>query len=171
MLELGRAVDPAKLGLPGSVFARARVPRQQVLQSAHVFITHADAASVNDGAAAGVPMIAIPRGDDQFFNARLIAGRGIGMTLAADGLTHDALREAVDAVCDQASTVSTCQHIRDSFTQLGGLVEALAVLRRAADPLDHVAGEQAASGRALRVGAENQTMTITDGRHRAAKAD
>jgi UDP:flavonoid glycosyltransferase YjiC (YdhE family) len=52
------------------------------------------------GLNAGVPMLAIPQGADQFLNAEQIVETGIGLRLMPSELTGDAVRTAVRTLVD-----------------------------------------------------------------------
>ena len=47
---------------------------------------------------AGVPMLAVPQGADQFMNARRIVKTGLGLRLMPEELTADAVRTAMEAI-------------------------------------------------------------------------
>ena len=52
------------------------------------------------GVNAGVPMLAIPQGADQFLNAETIVEHGLGLRLMPDELSRAAVREAVRELVD-----------------------------------------------------------------------
>lgn len=44
-----------------------------------LFVTHCGMSSTHEGAASGVPMVAVPTGGDQFMNAQHIVDQGRGL--------------------------------------------------------------------------------------------
>ena len=82
---------------PGAVVER-HVRQVAWLRHTDVLVTHGGNGSVTEAAAAGVPMVVLPFSTDQFAGAAAIERAGLGVALAPNVLTADALVAAVDQV-------------------------------------------------------------------------
>ena len=79
ILSIGR-LDPAALGpLPDGVSAHAHVDQLAVLRRADLFVTHAGFNGVQEGLAAGVPLLMCPLMFEQELNAEVVAEHGAGL--------------------------------------------------------------------------------------------
>ncbi len=79
--------------LPDNFTIRSFVPQLDVLARADLFITHAGMNSVNEAIYYGVPMVAIPIGNDQPMVARRLEDLHLGRQLKKRGLTTEKLRD------------------------------------------------------------------------------
>ena len=81
LVTTGRGIAPESVVAgPSTVVARF-APHELVLPQADLFITHAGHGSVTASLAAGAPMLCLPPGGDQPFNAARIVHLGLGETL------------------------------------------------------------------------------------------
>jgi len=81
----GGAVNPADLGpLPANITARHYVDARAVLARADLFVTHAGCSSLHEALLAGVPMLCLPQGSDQFAWAKRLDALGVGRLVAPD---------------------------------------------------------------------------------------
>ncbi|MGW1818799.1 macrolide family glycosyltransferase [Streptomyces sp. NPDC002125] len=96
VMATGDHVDPADLGdLPRNFEVHRQVPQLAVLEHAQVFVTHAGIRSTMESLAAGTPLVAVPQSVELDFTARRIADLGLGVRIARQEATPEALREAV----------------------------------------------------------------------------
>jgi MGT family glycosyltransferase len=96
ILSIGR-IEPHELGtLPAGVSAHAHVDQLSVLRRADLFLTHAGFNSVQEGLAAGVPLLLFPQVFEQALNADVVAAQGAGLRL--QNAAPDRIRAAADAV-------------------------------------------------------------------------
>ena len=84
--------------LPPSAVVERHVRQVAWLQHTDVLVTHGGNGSVTEAAATGVPMVVLPFSTDQFAGAAAIERAGLGMALAPNEVTVDALVAAVDEV-------------------------------------------------------------------------
>lgn len=92
ILSIGR-VDEALLGaLPDGVVAQAHVDQIAVLRRADLFVTHGGFNSMQEGLAAGVPLLLFPQMFEQAVNADQVAAQGAGVRLRS--FSEQALAEA-----------------------------------------------------------------------------
>ncbi len=79
LLSTGGRCAPEALGpLPANVIARSFVDSRAILDRAAVHITHGGCSSVHEALVAGVPMVCIPLGSDQWDWARRVVACGVG---------------------------------------------------------------------------------------------
>ena len=97
VVTVGASGDPTLLGrAPGTTSgSSASIPQSRLLPRCAVFVSHGGSGALFGGLNAGVPMLAIPQGADQFLNAERIVETGIGRRLMPDDLAPDAVRDAV----------------------------------------------------------------------------
>lgn len=84
VVTTGPAIDPASLRVPRNVEAARFVPHDGLLCRASLVVTHAGLGTVMAALTHGVPMLCMPIGRDQFFNAARVEALGAGRTIAAD---------------------------------------------------------------------------------------
>ncbi|MFG3439569.1 macrolide family glycosyltransferase [Nonomuraea sp. NPDC047897] len=96
VLQIGRHTDPAVLGpIPANVEVHSWVPQLAILLQADAFVTHAGMGGSGEGLYAGVPMIAVPQGVDQFANADRLVELGVARRIDTADATAEALRGAL----------------------------------------------------------------------------
>lgn len=81
LVTTGRGIDPGALSAGPSTTLESFVPHDVVLAQTNLLITHAGHGSVAAALAAGVPMLCVPPGGDQPFNAARVADLRLGETL------------------------------------------------------------------------------------------
>jgi MGT family glycosyltransferase len=84
VVTTGPAIDPASVRTSGNVRAVRFAPHARLLPHASLLVTHAGMGTVMAGLAHGVPLLCVPLGRDQFFNAARVESLGAGITLPAD---------------------------------------------------------------------------------------
>ncbi len=91
--------DPAALGeLPPSVHAEQWLPLAPLLPRCDAVICHGGTGTTLAALVAGLPLVLVPQGADQFDNARACERAGAARVLNPDNVTPDAVRDAVRAV-------------------------------------------------------------------------
>jgi UDP:flavonoid glycosyltransferase YjiC (YdhE family) len=78
VVSTGPAIDPAAIMAAGNTEVVRFVPHRQVLPEASLVVTHAGLGTVLTGLAHGVPLVCVPMGRDQFFNAAMVERLGVG---------------------------------------------------------------------------------------------
>src|SRR5262249_20878000 len=96
VISLGGGLDPARLGvLEGDPVVVLYAPQLEILKRAAVVITHAGLNTVLESLAEGVPLVALPLGNDQPGVAARVAARGAGVVIPQKKLNAKKLRTAV----------------------------------------------------------------------------
>jgi zeaxanthin glucosyltransferase len=134
VISLGGGLDPSRLGtLPGDPIVVRYAPQLDIVKKSAVVITHAGLNTVLESLAEGVPLVALPLGNDQPGVAARVAARGAGVVIPQKKLTARRLRAAVQAVLSDA-------RYRRSATTLKKSIAAADGLNRAADVIEHSLG-------------------------------
>ena len=95
IVTVGESGDPALLGpQPDRVHVERYIPQSQLLPHCDLLVSHAGSGAMVGALAAGVPMLAIPQGADQFLNAEAMVRFGAGLRLLPAELTAVAVRDA-----------------------------------------------------------------------------
>lgn len=102
LLTVGRALDPDRLRpWPDNAHVEQWWPQDEVLPHAAAVVGHGGFGTTTAALAAGVPQVAVPLfALDQWFNARRLDERGVGVMVAPGEAFADRLRAAVTTVLD-----------------------------------------------------------------------
>ena len=94
VVTVGEDGDPEALGTqPSNVHVERWVPQAALLPHCALLISHGGSGAMIGALNAGVPMLAVPQGADQFFNADRIVTTGVGLRLLPDEMTAEAVRD------------------------------------------------------------------------------
>lgn len=139
VLQIGKHTDVAELGtIPANVDVHSWIPQRAVLAQADAFVTHAGMGGCGEGLLAGVPMIAVPQGAEQFMNADRLVELGIARRLDTPDATPDALRTALHDLMTDPERAERSRQLQATARAEGGtrhaadLIEAM--LDAARDP-------------------------------------
>jgi MGT family glycosyltransferase len=109
ILSTGR-LDRQELGaLPAGVSAHAHVDQLSILRRADLFLTHAGFNSMQEGLAAGVPLLLFPQMFEQALNADVVAGQGAGLRL--QDATPDRIRAGADTMLGEPAYAEAAKRI------------------------------------------------------------
>lgn len=138
LISLGGGLDPAELGeLAGDPLVVRVAPQLEILKQTALAITHGGINTVLESLSEGVPLVAIPLGNDQPGMAARIKARGAGVVVSRRGLTPARLRQAVTRVLHDPGYREAAQALQTAIGQLDGpgraaeLIEAVLKLRPA----------------------------------------
>ncbi|REK86001.1 glycosyl transferase [Streptomyces inhibens] len=137
VLQIGKYTDPAELGarLPANIEVRSWVPQLAILEQADAFVTHAGMGSSGEGLYAGVPMIAVPQGAEQFVNADQLVELGVARRIDTADATAEALRTALTQLTTDPRVAARSAELRAEACAEGGA-------RRAADLIEERLGRK-----------------------------
>ena len=124
----GRPVD----AIPGPIPANARLaqylPFEWILPKADVFVTNGGYGSVNQAMSFGIPLVTAGLTEDKAdVNAR-VAWSGVGIDLATNEPTPQALREAVRTVLDRPTYRRRASSMADEFSGIDTRAEILRII-------------------------------------------
>jgi MGT family glycosyltransferase len=129
VLSLGGSRNPSELGdLPGQPIVVRYAPQLQVLKRAAAVITHAGLNTTLESLAEGVPLVAVPLGNDQPGVAARIAHCNAGVVVPQRKLNVSRLRAAVDAVLHQEIYRNSARQVQKAMARVDGLELAADVI-------------------------------------------
>jgi UDP:flavonoid glycosyltransferase YjiC (YdhE family) len=113
IVTVGPEGDPAILGAqPDHVHVAGFIPQAQALRHSRVMVSHAGSGAMLGALGAGVPILAIPQGADQFMNAERIVGAGLGVRILRDELEPATIRERLAMVLEEPRFGSMARSFR-----------------------------------------------------------
>ena len=150
----GRPVEAIPGPIPGNARLASYLPFEWLLPKVDVFVTNGGYGSVNQAMSFGVPLVTAGLTEDKAgVNAR-VAWSGVGIDLATNEPTPQALREAVRTVLDRPSYRLRASQMADEFAGIDTRTEILSIIGRvsARSENDSRRGDTAAlAGRGRRV--------------------
>jgi UDP:flavonoid glycosyltransferase YjiC (YdhE family) len=84
LLTLGGALPASAVDPPPNVTVRGFIPHDLLLPQMAAVISHGGLSTITAALTAGVPLVCIPQGRDQFDNAERVAASGVGRAVATD---------------------------------------------------------------------------------------
>jgi MGT family glycosyltransferase len=129
VLSLGGGLDPVRLGtLAGNPIVVRYAPQLQLLKRAAAVITHAGLNTVLESLAEGVPLVAIPMGNDQPGVAARVAAQGAGIVIPRRQMNVQRLRSAVRSVLDDPKYRAAACNLQTAMQQIDGLERAADII-------------------------------------------
>ena len=118
-VTVGLRGDPALLGpQPDSVHVERWVPQSVLLPRCAAFVSHGGSGALLGAIAAGVPMLAVPQGADQFLNADRVVATGMGRRLLPAELEPATVRAAVRELIDDPAYRRAADTIRNTLATM-----------------------------------------------------
>ncbi|HEX3374598.1 MAG TPA: nucleotide disphospho-sugar-binding domain-containing protein [Edaphobacter sp.] len=129
ILSLGGGLDPARLGtLAGDPIVVSYAPQLQLLKRTAAVITHAGLNTVLESLAEGVPLVALPQGNDQPGVAARLAAHGAGIVISRRKLNAPRLRNATRSVLTDPQYRAAALRLQSAMQQLDGLETAANII-------------------------------------------
>jgi UDP:flavonoid glycosyltransferase YjiC (YdhE family) len=130
---VGREIDPAEFGpQPAHIQIMQYIPQSVILPHCAVVVSHGGSGSVIGALAHGLPMVLIPMGADQPYNAARCAELGVACLLDAIEATPETVREAVSTVLSDSGYRRAAERMRDEIAALPEPAYAVTLLERLA---------------------------------------
>ena len=99
IVTIGGLIDRQDLGLPpANVQIHRFIPQAQLLPRCDLVVTHGGSGSMLGAMSAGLPVLMLPQGADQFYNAERILAAGAGLVLRPLEVGVESVRDAVRAL-------------------------------------------------------------------------
>ena len=134
VVTVGPRMIPAELGpQPDNVWIEQYVDQQSLLPRCALVVSHAGSGTVLGALAHGLPMLLLPIGADQPFNAQRAQALGVAQVLDPTEATPDTLRQNVVALLASAGHRRAAERIRDEIALLPGQETAVALLSKLAE--------------------------------------
>ena len=99
-----------------------------VLPRCDLAVTHGGAGSVLGALAFGVPLLILPRGADQFYNATLVERAGAGRWLEPNDVSADSIGEAVRLLLADAGYAAAARRIKAEIDSMPSPADVAAAL-------------------------------------------
>ncbi len=128
---VGREIDPAEFGpQPANIQIARYIPQSVVMSHCAAVVSHGGSGSVMGALAHGLPMVLIPMGADQPYNAARCAELGVARLLDAVEATPETVRAAVATVLADPTYRRAAERLRDEIAALPEPAHALMLLER-----------------------------------------
>jgi zeaxanthin glucosyltransferase len=129
VLSLGGGLDPARLGtLPGNPVVVSYAPQLDLIKRSALVITHAGLNTVLESLAEGVPLVAIPFGNDQPGVAARVAAKGAGIVIPNRQLNVNRLRTAVKSALEDSRYRNAARRLQTRMQEIDGLELAVDII-------------------------------------------
>ena len=129
LVTAGPAVDPDGLRAAANTEIASYVRHSTVLPMASVVVTHAGLGTVMAALTHGVPLVCMPMGRDQFFNASRVAELGAGRMLPTDA-DEAMIADTVTSVVADPGLREGAKRMATAIAGSGGSTAAVAELER-----------------------------------------
>jgi MGT family glycosyltransferase len=135
IVTVGDLNDPAAFGeLPSTVHVEKWVPLSPLLPRCDAVLCHAGTGTTLAALGAGLPLVLVPQGADQFDNARACERAGAARVLLPDQVTPAAVREAVRTVLrDDSSERAAARSLAAEIAAMPSAVEVAGAVMSIAD--------------------------------------
>ena len=139
VLSMGGSREPSELGpLAGNPIVVRFAPQLELVKRASIVVTHAGLNTTLESLAEGVPLVAIPQGNDQPGVAARVAHHHAGVVVPIRKLSVSRLRSAIRAVLSDEAYRASARRIQAAIRE----IDAVEV---AADVVENALGLRAAS--------------------------
>jgi UDP:flavonoid glycosyltransferase YjiC (YdhE family) len=129
IVTVGKAGDPAALGpQPANVHVERYLPQTQLFSRCDAIVSHGGSGTMLSALSAGLPLLSIPQGADQFRNAERCRAAGVGKALWPHEFSAAAVRRDVRALLDEPGFRETARRLRQEIDAMPAPAETVGVL-------------------------------------------
>ena len=126
VVTVGEDNDPAALNASsGSVRVERFIPQDTLLPHCKLVISHAGAGTMLGSLAFGVPMVLLPQGADQLYNAQRCCAAGAALMLRPEQATIEAISAAVISLLDTSAFTERALAIAAEMARMPSPAQAL----------------------------------------------
>ncbi len=134
VVTVGQQIDPAELGeQPDNVRVERHIPQAEVLATSDLVVCHGGSGSVIGALAHGLPLVVLPMGADQPFNAERCVALGVGRVVEAFTATAELVHDTAAMVLVNPGYARKAAAIRDEIAALPGPEDAVERIERLAE--------------------------------------
>lgn len=142
IVTLGDEVDPAVLGRqPDNVRVLGYLPQAELFGVCDVVVCHAGASTVFGALAFGLPLLLLPRGADNFYNADRVLAAGAGRRLLDSEITAEAVAGELAFLLEDVRCRAAAALIAGEIAAMPAPATAVGVLEELAGRRRRGAGE------------------------------
>jgi UDP:flavonoid glycosyltransferase YjiC (YdhE family) len=135
VVTVGRELDPQVLGpQPSNIHVQSYIPQFRLLPHCELVVSHAGSGSVVGALAHGLPMVLLPIGADQPFNAARCEDLHVGRVLNAVEAAPEDVRLAALAVLADATYKQNAKRLEAEIAALPDPEFGVRLLERLAEP-------------------------------------
>jgi len=127
LLTVGPAMDASQLHLPENVRAETFVPHSQVLPQTRLVVTHCGHGTTMAAVTAGVPMLCMPMGRDQFDVRDRVIANGLGESISQKAAPNE-IRDAIERLLASNDMPARCQAFAEMVDLPSGMKLAISLL-------------------------------------------
>ncbi|MEN8904628.1 MAG: macrolide family glycosyltransferase [Clostridiales bacterium] len=122
ILSVGEKIDMKMFSqkIPNNFIIKNYVSQLEILKKVDGFISHGGFNSVSESILNEVPLVVIPRLNDQFIIGKRVEELGVGILLKNEELNRDLLGTSVDKILKSKMYKDNCKKIKNSFNVAGG---------------------------------------------------
>jgi UDP:flavonoid glycosyltransferase YjiC (YdhE family) len=121
IVTVGRELDPARFGSqPDHVSIERYLAQDLVLPLVDLVVNHAGSGSILGALGHGLPIVALPMGADQPWNADRVEALGLGIVLDAATATPEEIAAAIDGALGDPGMRERALALRDELEALPG---------------------------------------------------
>jgi len=136
IVTVGKSGDPAAFGpQPGNVHIERYLPQTLLFPRCNAVVSHGGSGTMLSALSAGIPLLSIPQGADQFRNAERCSSAGAGNTLMPHEVSSEAVRIKVRALLDEAGFREGAKRLSREISAMPAPSDVVAVLAKLV--LDH----------------------------------
>jgi UDP:flavonoid glycosyltransferase YjiC (YdhE family) len=129
IVTTGPSIDPASVRAGDNTQVVRYAPHAEILPSTSLVITHAGLGTTMAALGNGVPLLCVPMGRDQFFNAEQAQNLGAGRMLLPDADASQIADAAREMLAD-GSYQAAAKRMANAINGYGGSSDAVAALER-----------------------------------------
>ena len=127
IVTTGPSIDPGSVSAGDNTKVARYIPHADILASASLVITHAGFGTTMAALGRSVPLLCLPMGRDQFFNAEQVQTLGVGRMLSAHSSAEEIAQTAMDILGEERFATGAKQ-MAIAIGGYGGAAAAAAAL-------------------------------------------
>jgi hypothetical protein len=133
IVTVGKTGDPGALGpQPAHVHVERYLPQTLLFSRCDAVVSHGGSGTMLGALSAGLPVLSIPQGADQFRNAERCRTAGVGKALWPHEVSAQAVRHDVRALLDEPRFRESARRLRREIDAMPGPGHVVGVLERLA---------------------------------------
>ena len=134
VVTVGPDREPGELGpQPPNVHVERYVPQSLLLPRCHVVVAHGGSGTTLAALAHGLPLLVLPQGANQFWNAERCATLGVGIRLLPAEVEAGSVRRGVHALLEQPGYRERAGQLADEIRRMPAPEEVVSRLEALAD--------------------------------------
>jgi UDP:flavonoid glycosyltransferase YjiC (YdhE family) len=133
VVTVGPGNDPAALGeQPPNVHVERYLPHSLLLPLCDLVVSHGGAGTMLAALSHGLPLLSVPQGADQYFNAEICEARGVGHTLVVGDLTPERAHSEVKLLLDDPGVRQRAREVQAEIAAMPAADDVVRELERIA---------------------------------------